>query len=398
VQRVAPYRTYVWGAQDRLVRVEKDDRTGAGGDLKVEYKYCQTCGGAMSERIEYASDMQTVVSWLRYEYDGLNLLRIDERYDGEAPAGLDENDPWRPLNVFIHGPGAIGQIVKGKWYNYYSDGQNPTSCCDSGEYYYFYDALGNVNGVLDEGGHYYRWEMDAFGNDLPGGNAFLAMDQPGAKEHLTGKMFDTATGLYYFAARWYDPQVGRYISCSRYWPYFETPYVLCENDPVNTFDNSGKLSLKTIIMALKKVARKIDDAIAALIRKKGTCVGNASRHVNFRKQVCAMKDASLRKCNRNLNRRIDEHIKLLENAPQSPAANHWLAELKTFTEQKAIVEAEIAARKAGKVGALCCLPACVEEGENNCNLAELAEPPPDPDEGWIVFILDILFECDTEAW
>ena len=66
-----------------------------------------------------------------------------------------------------------------KPYNYYSDGQNPTSCCDSGEYYYFYDALGNVNGVLDDDRHYYRWEMDTFGNDLPSGNSFLDMDQPG---------------------------------------------------------------------------------------------------------------------------------------------------------------------------------------------------------------------------
>jgi len=94
----------------------------------------------------------------------------------------------RPTAFGAETPGAIGQIVKGKWYNYYSDGQAPTSCCDSGEYYYFYDALGNVNGVLDSGGHYYRWEMDAFGNDLPSGNDFLAMDQPGPKEHLTGKM------------------------------------------------------------------------------------------------------------------------------------------------------------------------------------------------------------------
>jgi len=131
----------------------------------------------------------------------LNLLRIDERYDSDEDDDIDSNDAFRPLNVFIHGPGAVGQIVKGKWYNYYSDGQDPASCCDSGEYYYFYDALGNVNGVLDSGGHYYRWEMDAFGNDLPGGNAFLPMDQPGPKEHLTGKMFDTTTGLYYFAAR-----------------------------------------------------------------------------------------------------------------------------------------------------------------------------------------------------
>jgi RHS repeat-associated protein len=53
--------------------------------------------------------------------------------------------------------------------------------------------------------------MDAFGNDLPEGNDFLAMDQSGPKEHLTGKMFDTVTGLYYFHARWYDPEAGRFL-------------------------------------------------------------------------------------------------------------------------------------------------------------------------------------------
>jgi len=227
----------------------------------------------MSERIEYASDMQTIVSWLRYEYDGLNLLRIDERYEGETPAGLDENDPWRPLNVFIHGPGTIGQIVKGKWYNYYSDGQNPTSCCDSGEYYYFYDALGNVNGVLDSGGHYYRWEMDAFGNDLPSGNSFLDMDQPGPKEHLTGKMFDTITGLYYFAARWYDPQVGRFISRSEIAPVAEEVYVFCHSNPL-IFSDSDGLAPDDVGNVMSKLSKdlpiekaEINDWLRAVERK-----------------------------------------------------------------------------------------------------------------------------------
>jgi len=129
------------------------------------------------------------------------------------------------------------------WYNYYSDGQNPTSCCDSGEYDYFYDALGNVNGVLDDGGHYYRWEMDAFGNDLPGGNAFLPMDQPGAKEHLTGKMFDTTTGLYYFHARWYDPQVGRFVSRDPIRSHSVSVYVLARNLPTCCVDPTGQQSL-----------------------------------------------------------------------------------------------------------------------------------------------------------
>jgi len=161
--------------------------------------YSPYCGGALTERIEYnATTGGTILSWLRYEYEGLNLLRIDERWDDDNPAdGIDSDDPWRPMNLYVHSPGAIGQIIKAKWFKYHS--VNNTEC-DTGEYYYMYDALGNAIGALeDEGDRFYRFEIDAFGNDLPGGNSFLAMNQPGPKEHLTGKMFDTMTGLYYSA-------------------------------------------------------------------------------------------------------------------------------------------------------------------------------------------------------
>ena len=44
--------------------------------------------------------MLTMVSWLRYEYDGLNLLWIDEKYDGDDPPDrLDDNDPWRTRQI-----------------------------------------------------------------------------------------------------------------------------------------------------------------------------------------------------------------------------------------------------------------------------------------------------------
>jgi len=169
----------------------------------------------MRERIEYDNDTGgSIVSWLRYEYEGLNLLRIDQLYDGNFSGTIDStdynNDYWRPMNVYLHGPGAIGQIIKSKWFSY-TDDQTVTPCT-TGEYYYFYDAVGNVVGVWDQrDGAYHSWAMDAFGNPLSGVE-FLSMDQPGPKEHLTGKMFDTVTGLYYFAARWYDPEVGRFVS------------------------------------------------------------------------------------------------------------------------------------------------------------------------------------------
>jgi RHS repeat-associated protein len=133
------------------------------------------------------------------------------------------------------------QIVKANWYKYDETGINPTTACESGESYYFYDAVGNVVGVLEDTGDFYRWEMDAFGNDLPGGNDFLPMDQPGPKEHLTGKMFDTATGLYYFHARWYDPEVGRFVSRDPVIQWGNSPYEMSRNNPISFIDPDGAM-------------------------------------------------------------------------------------------------------------------------------------------------------------
>ena len=244
--------TYGWDIQDRLISVTKDVAGTETGDQKVEYTYCPSCGGAMRERIEYDNDTGgAIVSWLRYEYEGLNLLRIDQLYDGNSSGTIDSTDYtnkyWRPMNIYLHGPGAIGQIIKSKWYSY-TDDQTATPCT-TGEYYYFYDAVGNVVGVWDQrDGAYHSWAMDAFGNPLSGVE-FLAMDQPGPKEHLTGKMFDTVSGLYYFSARWYDAELGRFVSrdpvgivggCSSFMKGIRIgEYIFALNRPSIAYDPNG---------------------------------------------------------------------------------------------------------------------------------------------------------------
>jgi RHS repeat-associated protein len=172
----------------------------------------------------------------------LKLLRIDEKYDSDSDEALEATDGWRPMNQYLHGPGAIGQIVRSKWFDY--DDDTTATTCSTGYYYYQYDAVGNVIGVIEEdNGQFFRFEMDAFGNDLAGGNSFLAMDQPGPKEHLTGKMYDTDTGLYYFSARWYDPEVGRFVGRDRNRRDIEHPYSICQNNITNNIDPYGTLSL-----------------------------------------------------------------------------------------------------------------------------------------------------------
>jgi RHS repeat-associated protein len=69
------------------------------------------------------------------------------------------------------------------------------------------------------------------------------MDQAGPKEHLTGKMFDTVTGMYYFHARWYDPQVGRFVGrdpLSDIRMIGRSDYGFCLNNPYLYSDPSGR--------------------------------------------------------------------------------------------------------------------------------------------------------------
>ncbi len=169
-------------------------------------------------------------SWLRYEYDGLNLLRIDERYDGDSPVdSIDENDPWSPMNVFVHAPGQIGQIVECHSYD---------QGVLSDRYWYMYDALGNVVATVDSYGNTTHWEQDAFGQAVPGSMPWEPMSSSAPKEHLTGKMYDDVTGLYYFHARWYDPEVGRFVS--RDPVTLQPDYGMGLNNPLSLVDVNGQ--------------------------------------------------------------------------------------------------------------------------------------------------------------
>ena len=81
--------------------------------------------------------------------------------------------------------------------------------------------------------------MDAFGNRIPGTVEWAAMDSPGPKEHLTGKMLDELTALYYFHARWYDPAVGRFVgrdSIRSAAVLRGAKYVFCQQNPLRSVD------------------------------------------------------------------------------------------------------------------------------------------------------------------
>jgi hypothetical protein len=62
---------YTWTTRDQMKYATKYNAADAYAG-RVAYKYCLSCDGALSERIEYNSSWGEV-SHKRYDYDGLNL-------------------------------------------------------------------------------------------------------------------------------------------------------------------------------------------------------------------------------------------------------------------------------------------------------------------------------------
>ncbi len=91
--------------------------------------------------------------------------------------------------------------------------------------------------TASDGSVVWQAEYDAFGN------ASIVMgDDIHQPFRLCGQYHDAETGLHYSAARYYDPQLGRYLSLD---PLFregggENFYVYCNQDPVNHIDPTGE--------------------------------------------------------------------------------------------------------------------------------------------------------------
>ena len=143
-------------------------------------------------------------------------------------------------------------------------------------YYYNKDHLGNIREVVDSAGtvkqvtNYYP-----FGAPYADPTAVLNANMQPYK--YNGKELDRMHGLdtYDYGARQYDPVLGRWDRmdplCEKY--YDVSPYVYCENNPVNRIDPDGKGSLETFIFSIKHPI--ISDQIG-LIHKYGSNISSTA--------------------------------------------------------------------------------------------------------------------------
>ena len=205
------------------------------------------------DTVTFTTGGEGVVYW-QYEYDVFNRL-VSVKKNGLVvaryvydPSGLrivKEAAETRIYDYDLAG-NVIGEknLSTGKVYSYVWVTGRHLARVDGkiGEfgavkYFYETDHLGSPMVVTDDTGNVvWRGDFTPFGEKVTGADAWVFVDAHG----FTGKDWDEEVGLYYFNARWYDSESGRFISEDQENdPNNPNLYVYCANNPLLHIDPTG---------------------------------------------------------------------------------------------------------------------------------------------------------------
>ena len=199
-----------WNGEYQLTQVEAVDPSD-------NYNYISYTYDSLGRKLS-RMDNDT---WEYFIYDGMNLVADYDAYNG------------RITRTYSYGPG-VDNIQSMTIYDEYGGSET---------YYYIKDASNTVHVLVDEDGlivEYYYY--DAFGNLKMRDKDYNLITESvyGNRFLFQGREYDYDTALYYFRARWYEPETGRWLSPD---PIGISGglnlYAFCGNDPVNFVDPSG---------------------------------------------------------------------------------------------------------------------------------------------------------------
>gem|GEM_PF-5408701 len=240
--------TYIYDVRDRMVTVQR------GASLMGRYHYNHA--GLRTRKTDPDGTA------LAYVYDGQSVL-TQHQADGEV------------LARYHYGPTRLLGLVH----------------ADEGRSHYHHDALGSVAALTGPDGQVrVRYQYDAWGN--PRRTVGGAHNPFG----FTGHERDEQTGLYYFKARFYDPEVGRFMRADPYRGEIETPpslhrYLYAYGNPTVYWDPDGHAPIALPLLLLLgggggTVAIASPQGQAVLHDMAERAVSNAERAVsNVRRNV-----------------------------------------------------------------------------------------------------------------
>ena len=219
---------YTYSVENLLTKVEE---FVAGNPIPIAtstYKY-----DGFGRRIEKTGNGQTK----RYIYDGRAILL---EYDG--------NNVLQAR--YIHGPGLDDPVAVSKAGN---------------SFFYHQDGLGTVTDLTDNNGAIAKsYAYDSHGNIV---NQSGSLEQPFT---YTGRELDLETGLYYYRARYYDSNSGRFLTKD---PQFTfrggdlNLYRYANNNPITRKDPLGLFSTSGCCEEEDDIRKEVQEACDLVERR-----------------------------------------------------------------------------------------------------------------------------------
>ncbi len=267
--------TYQYGDRNKLeaVYVKKKDTS----TTKLFLKYTYDANGNTVERVAYTDKGEVKTT---FEYDTLNRV-LKTTTAGKVTEYLYDNAGNRFIKKGLdgttlylrHGQTAVAmdielpvdvKDIKGKVNRYVLSGEllagritkevkvDETVTVNAS--YYHLDHVNSTKCVSDNNGNVaVRYIYRAFGSQL----AKIGTGE--AKYTYGGKELDGENGLYYFNARYYDAEVGRFISVDPAKDGLNW-YVYCRNNPLSYKDPKG-MSIESTWNSFVKNVNKTWDSI-----------------------------------------------------------------------------------------------------------------------------------------
>ena len=210
--------TYTWDAQDQLIQIDRPDST------TVMYKY-----DGLGRRIE--KNVAGTIN--RYVYDGEDILL---EYDGSNTF----------LARYSHGDQVDQPLVLQKG--------------GVGFFYYHSNHQGSITHLTDSGGSIANsYIYDSYGRRLTVAESVI---QPFS---YTGREYDAESGLYFYRARYYDSDTGRFLSEDpiRFRAGDQNLFRYILNNPLNLRDPFGLIKATSPIKGV--IAGGVGELVGGLI-------------------------------------------------------------------------------------------------------------------------------------
>jgi len=195
-------------------------------------------GGAPNQVI-HGGDVAVLLRGLRGEdVDGDGVLGFVEVESGASPFKVDsDGDGFTDAQELAAG---TDPTLPDTDEDGFLDGADATPL--QGIHFRYADHLGSTILTTRAGGAVIeRVQYEPYGTRIPS-------SAPAPRFGFTGQRFEAATGIYDYGARWYDPQLGRFLQPDPVVPDPLDPqslnrYAYVRNDPVNATDPTGNVPI-----------------------------------------------------------------------------------------------------------------------------------------------------------